>query len=135
MGRRVLGRLGLDLDSLPERSQLSYEVFLPEASGRSYYALLADAQLHRVGRISRSWSAAQELDWLAARLRLVPDPRLSWWHSTWLKAEQVSGSGHFVELSTAGKRRFLEVLATPGDYPSLTLDALVAAFVIEAQLS
>jgi hypothetical protein len=85
LGRRVLGRLGLDVDLAPSRIATTYGTFFPEAVGIGYWRCLR-AAIERDGQLASD--PQRELDWLAAHIRIAaPSGTLPAWTSIWRRAE------------------------------------------------
>jgi hypothetical protein len=132
IGRRVLLRLGIDVDLPPGRLSVAYDTFLPQARHIGYWHLLRDAYLcdHCL-----SGNPSRELDWLAARLRIeAPDGRLHSWERIWKHAIDSTGvvDRQSDGLSFASRRLLVEALAIRPRYQCLVTDALAEAMVLQS---
>lgn len=131
IGRRVLYRLGLDVDLPPCRIANAYEAFLPEARGIGYWRLLRDSVVVDCSLCS---SPHRELDWLAARIQItMPSSWLPNWAKQWRRAEEISGlEGRSpCALGISARRQLLENLAAQANYRDLVSDALAGAMITE----
>lgn len=131
VGRRVLQRLGLDVDLPVGRVAPAYRAFLPEAKEVGFWPFLREAFLNDR---SVCRSASDEVDWLATHLRVArPDGTLRSWERRWCRAEELSGLvGRAPErLHLHARRTLLSYLAFQGRYEELVSDALASAMLAE----
>jgi hypothetical protein len=123
-GRRVLSRLGLNVDAPSEQYALAYQLLLPAAAEGGYYRWLRDqARAMNV----RLFSPDQELRLLAGALHVPgPDDRLPGLRLALERAQERLGDlpSH---LSERARLVLVRRLACEPEYSRLLEDALVEA--------